>query len=168
MGVLFPMTALGERATARFGFAMQSPLIRMFSFEVKRSALFGNNRESFFQAVSNSSWAHEGYLVAAEWSDDPEFRGELSRLSQAFGIGAIRLDLEDPSAGEVLLPARTRDDLDWATLDKLIAMNTDTSTPSSNPAMAESGSRCQFTFGSAHHSSGSESCGPKRPLPEFS
>ena len=40
--------------------------LKLFSFELKRSINKGNYRESFFQAVSNSSWAHEGYLVAAE------------------------------------------------------------------------------------------------------
>jgi hypothetical protein len=125
IGVLFPMTALGEDVTVNFSFAMQTPLIRLYSFELKRKVSFGNLRESFFQAVSNSSWAHEGYLVAVDWLDDPEFHDELSRLSQAFGIGAIRLDLEDPGSGEILLPARTRDEIDWATLDKLVAMNKD-------------------------------------------
>ena len=59
------------------------------------------------------------------FSSDPEFSDELRRLSQAFGIGAIRLDLEDHSQGRVMLPARTRDELDWSTLDKLVAMNPD-------------------------------------------
>ncbi len=124
IGVWFPMKAL-EEVTVNFSFAMQPPRVRLYSFELKRSVSFGNLRESFFQAVSNSSWAHEGYLVAAEWRDDGEFRDELARLSQAFGIGAIRLDLADPSNGEVLIPARSRDEIDWATLDKLVAMNPD-------------------------------------------
>ncbi len=125
IGVLFPMTALGEQATVDFGFALQAPLVRIYSFELKRSVSFSNLRECFFQAVSNSSWAHEGYLVAAEWNSDPEFSDELRRLSQAFGIGAIALDVEDPSQAKVILPARPRDELDWSTLDKLVAMNPD-------------------------------------------
>lgn len=39
--------------------------IRLLSFELKRELSFGNLRESFFQTVSNSSWANESYLVAA-------------------------------------------------------------------------------------------------------
>jgi hypothetical protein len=124
VGVLFPMIAL-ERETVDFTFAIQAPVIRICSFEVKKSVNFGNLRECFFQAVSNSSWAHEGYLVAVEWLDDSEFRDELARLSRAFGIGAIQLDLEDPENGQILLPARTKDDLDWTTLDKLVKMNRD-------------------------------------------
>ncbi|MDF1565851.1 MAG: HTH domain-containing protein [Deltaproteobacteria bacterium] len=125
IGALFPMTALDEEVTVDFGFAMQAPLLRLYSFEVKRRVNFGNLRESFFQAVSNSSWAHEGYLVAAEWRDDPEFVGELTRLSSAFGIGAIHLQLEEPNNSAIIHPARPKDDLDWSTLDKLVTMNRD-------------------------------------------
>src|SRR5690606_28107148 len=39
--------------------------LAFLSFELKLRLSFANLRESFFQAVSNSSWAHEGYLVAA-------------------------------------------------------------------------------------------------------
>ena len=67
--------------------------LRLFSFELKRSLTKGNYREAFFQAVSNSSWAHEGYLVAAEILQDDEFLSELERLSLSFGIGIIHLDL---------------------------------------------------------------------------
>ncbi len=38
--------------------------VRLWSFEVKKLLSMGNVRSSFFQAVSNSSWANEGYLVA--------------------------------------------------------------------------------------------------------
>lgn len=125
LGARFPLSALGERTTVEFAGAVRAPILRMFSFELKRSVDFANLRESFFQAVSNSSWAHEGYLVAAKWLDDEEFSEELTRLSQAFGIGAIHLCLDDLSASRVLHPARTKDELDWVTLDKLVAMNPD-------------------------------------------
>nr|WP_288977411.1 hypothetical protein [uncultured Blautia sp.] len=44
--------------------------------------------------MSNSSWAHEGYLVALKISEEPELMDELRRLNNAFGIGVIRLDAE--------------------------------------------------------------------------
>ena len=125
VGVRFPVSALGERTTVEFAGAVRAPLMRLFSFELKRSVDFANLRETFFQAVSNSSWAHEGYLVAARWLDDEEFAEELSRLSQSFGIGAIHLCLDDPSASQVIHAARLRAELDWVTLDKLVAMNPD-------------------------------------------
>lgn len=38
--------------------------IKVFSFELKKELNYSNYKEYFFQAVSNSSWANEGYLVA--------------------------------------------------------------------------------------------------------
>ena len=98
--------------------------IRILSFEIKRELNFGNLRESFFQTVSNSSWANESYLVAAEISEENEFRNELSRLSTSFGIGIIKLNIEDPDSSEIVFPAKYRETLDWETINKL-AMNRD-------------------------------------------
>ena len=56
--------------------------LEFYSFEIKQQLSFSNLRESFFQAVSNSSWAHEGYLVTAEIDVDLEFLNELSRPIQ--------------------------------------------------------------------------------------
>lgn len=44
-----------------------------------------------FQAVSNSSWANEGYLVVLQ-EIDSEVLSELRRLNQSFGIGVIKLE----------------------------------------------------------------------------
>jgi hypothetical protein len=98
--------------------------VKLYSFEIKKYLSFSNLRESFFQAVSNSSFAHEGYLVAADISTDEDFRSELRRLSASFGIGIIELGIEDPDSSHVLVPARERDALDWDALDK-VAMNKD-------------------------------------------
>jgi len=97
---------------------------KLYSFEIKKELSFSNLREAFFQAVSNSSWAHEGYLVAADIVTDDDFRDELRRLSASFGIGIIELDIEDPNSSSVLFPARDRDAVDWDALNKL-AMNKD-------------------------------------------
>ena len=99
--------------------------IKLFSFELKRELTFGNLRESFFQAVSNSSWANESYLVAADISNEQEFMDELTRLSSAFGIGVIKLNLEDPHSSEIVLTAKYREALDWDTINKLVTMNSD-------------------------------------------
>jgi hypothetical protein len=98
--------------------------IRLCSFELKRKLEMGNLREVFFQAVSNSSWANESYLVAAKISSDQDFLSELKRLSSSFNIGVIRLDTIDPEAGEIVLPAKFKENLDWDTMNKL-AMNKD-------------------------------------------
>ncbi len=123
VGCYFP---LGEwkPELVEFGYTIGSISVKLFSFEIKRELSFGNLRESFFQTVSNSSWANEGYLVAADISRDEEFLTELQRLCSSFGIGVIALDLEDPDAAEVLYPAKFREYLDWDTMNKL-AMNAD-------------------------------------------
>src|SRR5260221_5190291 len=97
--------------------------IRLYSFEIKQRLSFSNLRESFFQAVSNSSWAHEGYLVTAEISIEPEFIKELGRLSQAFGIGLILLDLKNPDDSEIVLQADGKEFIDWDTLNKLAELS---------------------------------------------
>jgi len=99
--------------------------IRLFSFEIKRSLNKANYRESYFQAVSNSSWAHEGYLVASEILQDDDFLAELERLAASFGIGIIHLDLSDVDSSSVLYPARIRGALDWETINKLCDQNPD-------------------------------------------
>jgi uncharacterized protein len=99
--------------------------IKIFSFEIKRALSFSNLRESFFQTVSNSSWANESYLVAAEVSNDEDFQNELRRLSTSFGIGVIKLDINDPDASDILFPAKYKEYLDWDMINKLTAMNSD-------------------------------------------
>jgi len=49
-----------------------------------------------FQAVSNSSWANFGYLVAAEIGGTDTLK-ELRMLFAARGIGFIKLDVDNPS-----------------------------------------------------------------------
>ncbi len=97
--------------------------LRLFSFEIKKSLTKANYRESFFQALSNSSWAHEGYLVAADIKQDDELMSELGRLTSSFGIGIIQLDLEDIDSSMILFPSRVKTLLDWETINKLSEQN---------------------------------------------
>ena len=100
-------------------------LIRLYSFELKKSLNKGNYREAFFQAVSNSSWAHEGYLVAAVIKQDDDFLSELERLTISFGIGIIHLDLKDFDASSIMFPAIPKTNMDWETMNKICAQNDD-------------------------------------------
>ena len=61
--------------------AMEHSNYKVFSFELKISLTYASLREYFFQAVSNSSWANEGYLVALNYEDAPDFMDELRRLN---------------------------------------------------------------------------------------
>lgn len=119
VGVHFPLEEWA-REVADFSEVMTGNPIKIYSFELKRTLNNSNLRESFFQAVSNSSWANEGYLVAAQFADDDEFENELRRLSTAFGIGIIQLDTEDPDASKILYPARAQNELDWETINKMV------------------------------------------------
>jgi hypothetical protein len=99
--------------------------LRLFSFEIKRSLHKGNYRESYFQAISNSSWAHEGYLVAADILQADDFLAELERLASSFGIGIIHLDPADIDGSRTLYPAKLKESLDWETINKLCELNAD-------------------------------------------
>jgi hypothetical protein len=98
-------------------------VMKLYSYEIKRELTFSNLRESFFQAVSNSSWAHQGYLVAAEVDQDEDFIEELSRLSTSFGIGVIKLDIHNPDNSEILIPAKEKELLDINTMNRLVLIN---------------------------------------------
>jgi len=99
--------------------------LRLFSFEIKKALNKGNYRESYFQAVSNSSWAHEGYLVAADILQDDEFLAEIERLASSFGIGIIHLNPADIDGSRILYPAKVKESLDWETINKLCEQNSD-------------------------------------------
>jgi len=124
VGVYFPIEEWTSEVID-FGIAVGSRPIKLYSFEMKRELTFANIREAFFQAVSNSSWANEGYLAAAKISQYPEFMSELKRLTTSFGIGIIKLDIGEPDSTEVLFPAKYRTDLDWDTVNKLAEENAD-------------------------------------------
>ena len=98
--------------------AVGNTSLTIFSFELKKELNLSKLRESFFQAVSNSSWANESYLVAAEISNNDDFLKELQRLSSSFGIGIIKIDTNDPLSSEILMPATTKERLDWETINK--------------------------------------------------
>ncbi len=89
---------------------------KLFSFELKIRINLSNLKASYFQAVSNSSWANEGYLVV--FNIDDEVLNELRRLNQSFGIGVIKLESEI-SNSKILLPAKERE-IDMQTLNMLI------------------------------------------------
>jgi len=99
--------------------------IKLFSFELKVSLNFDNLRQSYFQAVSNSSWANEGYLVTLNIDDDPTFKDEVRRLNNAFGIGIIKLNPENIFESEILFPSRINQEIDWDTVNRLANENSD-------------------------------------------
>jgi len=98
--------------------------VRLWSFEVKKELTGSNARKSFFQAVSNSSWANEGYLVATSILDS-SVEQELRMLSALHGIGVILLNPENPSESEMMLPAKSRAEVDWQSVNRILVENAD-------------------------------------------
>ncbi|WP_217620672.1 HTH domain-containing protein [Helicobacter pylori] len=116
VGVYFPYNKYKEE-TLKFLHHTGQKRHKLFSFELKIRINFSNLKESYFQAVSNSTWANEGYLVVFEEIGD-KVLDELRRLSQSFGIGVIKLESEI-SNSKILLPAKERE-IDVPTLNMLI------------------------------------------------
>ncbi len=95
---------------------------KLSSYEIKKEINSDTElKKSFFQAVSNSSWANYGYLVTFEISDS--LLEEMERLNQSFGIGIIELNA-NPYQSKILFQARYRE-LDFKTIDKLCKINSD-------------------------------------------
>lgn len=93
---------------------------KLSSYEIKREINSDSDlKKAFFQAVSNSSWANYGYLVAFEFSDS--LLDEMERLNQSFGLGIIKLN-SNPYLSKILYPAIQRN-LDFKTIDKLCRIN---------------------------------------------
>ncbi len=93
---------------------------KLSSYELKKEINSDSElKKAFFQAVSNSSWANYGYLVAFEFSDN--LTEEMERLNQSFGIGVIELNA-NPFQSKVLFQPKYRD-LDFSTIDKLCKIN---------------------------------------------
>ncbi|OPG44565.1 HTH domain-containing protein [Helicobacter pylori] len=121
VGVYFPYNKYSpydkyQKETLEFLHHTGQKRHKLFSFELKTRINFSNLKESYFQAVSNSSWANEGYLVVFDIDD--EVLNELRRLNQSFGIGVIKLESEI-SNSKILLPAKERE-IDMQTLNMLI------------------------------------------------
>ncbi len=122
IGIYFPFKDY-EKLTLDTLSLLNEKSYKIFAFEMKINITLSNLREYYFQAVSNSSWANEGYLVAPNISDDDDFMSELSLLNNAFGIGVIKLNIDFPEQREILFYAKHHNSIDINMLDKLISKN---------------------------------------------
>ncbi len=101
-----------------------SQKIKLWSFEVKLELTISNVRKCFFQAVSNSSWANEGYLVTNNIKDEAT-ANELRMLSSLHGIGVIVLNTNNPKDSSIKLQATSKSDIDWKSVDRIVIENKD-------------------------------------------
>jgi hypothetical protein len=124
VGVYFPFRDF-KAETLEIQNHLSITSIKLYSFELKVSLGFVNLRQSYFQAVSNSSWATEGYLVTLNIDNDPAFKDEIRRLNNAFGIGIIKLNPDNIFESEILFPSRINQEIDWETVNRLANENSD-------------------------------------------
>ena len=99
--------------------------MQFYSFELKLKIDKSNITECYFQAVSNSAWANYGYLVVGDLDTDAAFLSNLSRLNNGYGIGVIKLNLENPLKSEIVVSARERSVVDINFMNFLADMNKD-------------------------------------------
>jgi hypothetical protein len=112
-----------ERVVIDFQNDFSITAIKLFSFEMKTKLDISNLREFYFQAVSNSSWANEGYLVTLKL--DEEVIEEARRLANSFGIGLIKIEPENIEGSQIIVPATTKKELDIDAMDRLASENKD-------------------------------------------
>lgn len=124
VGVYFPFKDYSAE-TREIQDYLKISSIKLYSFELKINLNFSNLRQSFFQTVSNSSWANEGYLVTLNLDDDPAFRDEIRRLNNAFGIGLIKINADNAYESEILFPSKINQEIDWDTVNRLANENVD-------------------------------------------
>ncbi len=110
---------------------------RLSSTELKVKIDSGNLRESFFQCVSNSRWAHSARLAIACNISDEAIANEVRRLGSSYGVSVIAFSLQSedfdklPDAAQIktidqveslldrslvkstLVLANDKEDLDW-------------------------------------------------------
>ncbi|GAA8993113.1 COG2958 family protein [Helicobacter pylori] len=123
VGVRFLHAELSNENLIAFSKKFDTLPVKLVSFELKKEISVNNCRECYFQAISNSSWANEGYLVGHHIdTHDPKLMDLLKRLHASFGIGVINLRTdEDKSA--ILLNAKYKEKIDYTVALELSEKN---------------------------------------------
>ncbi|WP_231177849.1 COG2958 family protein [Helicobacter pylori] len=123
VGVRFLHAELFNENLIAFSKKFDTLPVKLVSFELKKEISVNNCRECYFQAISNSSWANEGYLVGHHIdTHNPKLMDLLKRLHASFGIGVIDLRTdEDKSA--ILLNAKYKEKIDYTVALELSEKN---------------------------------------------
>ncbi len=66
----------------------------------------------------------KGYLVATKISNS-RVEKELRMLSTLHGIGVILLNTKEPKRSEIFLPAKSKIDIDWESVNRILIENSD-------------------------------------------
>ncbi|GAA9692174.1 COG2958 family protein [Helicobacter pylori] len=123
VGVRFLHGELSNEHLIDFSEKFDTLPVKLVSFELKREISVNNCRECYFQAISNSSWANEGYLVGHHIdTHDLKLMDLLKRLHASFGIGVIDLRT-DEDKNVILLNAKYKEKIDYTMAQELSDKN---------------------------------------------
>ncbi|MFP6099373.1 HrgA protein [Helicobacter pylori] len=123
VGVRFLHAELSNENLIAFSKKFDTLPVKLVSFELKKEISVHNCRECYFQAISNSSWANEGYLVGRHVdTHNPQLMDLLKRLHASFGIGVIDLRT-DENKSAILLNAKYKEKIDYTVASELSAKN---------------------------------------------
>ncbi|GAA7700152.1 COG2958 family protein [Helicobacter pylori] len=113
VGVRFLHAELSNENLIAFSKKFDTLPVKLVSFELKKEISVNNCRECYFQAISNSSWANEGYLVGHHINThNPQLMDLLKRLHASFGIGVIDLRTDEDKS-TILLNAKYKEKIDY-------------------------------------------------------
>ncbi|BAW70232.1 COG2958 family protein [Helicobacter pylori] len=123
VGVRFLYAELSNENLIAFSKKFDTLPVKLVSFELKKEISVNNCRECYFQAISNSSWANEGYLVGHHIdTHDPKLMDLLKRLHASFGIGVIDLRTDEDKS-TILLNAKYKEKIDYTVALELSEKN---------------------------------------------
>ncbi|MDU9787096.1 COG2958 family protein [Helicobacter pylori] len=123
VGVRFLHAELSNENLIAFSKKFDTLPIKLVSFELKKEISVHNCRECYFQAISNSSWANEGYLVGRHIdTHNPQLMDLLKRLHASFGIGVIDLRTDEVKSA-ILLNAKYKEKIDYTMASELSDKN---------------------------------------------
>ncbi|GAA8936843.1 COG2958 family protein [Helicobacter pylori] len=123
VGVRFLHAELSNENLIAFSKKFDTLPIKLVSFELKKEISVNNCRECYFQAISNSSWANEGYLVGHHIdTHNPKLMDLLKRLHASFGIGVIDLRTDEDKS-TILLNAKYKEKIDYTVASELSEKN---------------------------------------------
>ncbi|MFT2644950.1 HrgA protein [Helicobacter pylori] len=123
VGVRFLHAELSNENLIAFSKKFDTLPVKLVSFELKKEISVNNCRECYFQAISNSSWANEGYLVGHHINThNPQLMDLLKRLHASFGIGVIDLRTDEDKS-TILLNAKYKEKIDYTVASELSEKN---------------------------------------------
>ncbi|MCQ2899879.1 COG2958 family protein [Helicobacter pylori] len=123
VGVRFLHAELSNENLIAFSKKFDTLPVKLVSFELKKEISVNNCRECYFQAISNSSWANEGYLVGRHIdTHNPQLMDLLKRLHASFGIGVIDLRTDEDKS-TILLNAKYKEKIDYTMAQELSDKN---------------------------------------------